>query len=80
MSLDLSMFAPILPEILLLVLALLVLFLDLVIPRGQQQKLGWVTAAGMGLIMLLMLPFMPGETPSVFGRMIRFDWMSYILR
>jgi NADH-quinone oxidoreductase subunit N len=79
MSLDITMFAPILPQILLLVLGILVLFLDLAMPRGQQHNLGWITAAGMGLIMLLMLPFMPGETPvSVWGGMIRFDWMSYI--
>jgi NADH-quinone oxidoreductase subunit N len=79
MSLDISMFAPILPQILLLVLGMLVLFLDLVMPRGTQHNLGWVTAAGMGLIMLLMLPFTPGEMPaSMWGGMIRFDWMSYI--
>jgi NADH-quinone oxidoreductase subunit N len=78
MSLDLSMFAPIVPEILLLALGILVLFLDLVIPRDQQRNLGWVTAAGMGLIMLLMAPFMPGEMPQrAWGGMIRFDWLSY---
>jgi NADH-quinone oxidoreductase subunit N len=78
-TLELTMFAPILPQILLLVLGMLVLFLDLVIPRGQQHNLGWVTAFGLGLIMLLMLPFTPGDTPtSYWGGMIRFDWLSYI--
>lgn len=78
MTLDPTMFAPILPQILLLALGILVLFLDLVMPREQQHNLGWVTAAGMGLIMLLMVPFMPGEMPtSVWGGMVRFDWLSY---
>lgn len=78
MSLELSMFAPILPEILLLALGILVLFLDLVLPREQQRNLGWVTAAGMGLIMLLIAPFTPGEMPQrAWGGMIRFDWLSY---
>ena len=36
----------ILPEILLLVLALIVLVCDLVLPDRHRRKLGWVTAGG----------------------------------
>ncbi len=40
MSLDPKMFLPVLPEIMLLVLGLLVLVLDLVLPKEQRRNLG----------------------------------------
>ena len=59
MSLISSMFYPILPEILLLILGLVVLVLDLVLPKEQHRILGWVTAVGMGLIIFLSLVCRP---------------------
>ena len=53
MSLVFSIIKPILPEILLLILALLILALDLALPKEQRRFLGWVTATGMGLVILL---------------------------
>lgn len=81
MSLDISQFLPILPEILLLILGVLVLCLDLVLPREKQRNLGWVTAAGAGLIILTSFFALPGEIPTVaWGGMISYDWMSYVFK
>lgn len=74
-----EMIVPILPQILLLALALLVLILDVILPRGQQRNLGWVTAAGVAIILMVVAPFVPGRDPVlVWGGMVRFDWMSYV--
>jgi NADH-quinone oxidoreductase subunit N len=78
MSLNPSMFIPILPEILLLILAGIILVLQLIIPEEQQRNLGWVTAVGMGLIMILSIPARPSDEPSlVWGGMLRYDWLGY---
>ena len=52
MNLYASMFLPILPEILLVGLGAVVLVLDLILPKNQHRNIGWVTAVGMGLILL----------------------------
>jgi len=81
MSLDPSMFLPILPEILLLVLGLLVLALDLILPREQHRNLGWVTAVGAGLILIISLISQPGANPkSVWGGMVSHDWLSFAFK
>lgn len=78
MSLDFTLFIPVLPQILLLILALLVLLLDVILPRQQGRNLGWVTAAGIAIIMLTMIPFSPLDQPvELWGGLMRFDWMSY---
>jgi NADH-quinone oxidoreductase subunit N len=79
MSLSLSMFIPILPQILLLTLGLLVLLLDVILPPERQHNLGWVTAAGIMIIMLVMVPFAPGqETFLAWGGMVQYDWLSFV--
>lgn len=81
MSLDISMFLPILPEILLLVLAILILILELIIPREQHRNLGWVTATGSALIMLGSLAAWPqGEAQLMWGGMLRYDWLSFVFK
>lgn len=81
MSLNASMFLPILPEILLLVLAILILFLELVLPREQHRNLGWVTAAGSLIIMLASLAAWPrGEAQLMWGGMLRYDWLSFVFK
>lgn len=81
MSLDLSMFIPILPEVLLLILGLVVLFLELISPKEAHRSLGWVTAIGAALIILLSLPTMPGkEAEFVWGGMLRYDWLSFTFK
>ena len=81
MSLDTAMFLPILPEILLLGLAILILILDLIMPRSQQRNLGWVAAVGIGLIMFLSLIGRPtDESQLVWGGMVRYDWLGYTFK
>ena len=50
-SFDTTMILAILPEILLLVLAILVLVLDLILSRDARGNLGWVTAGGLAVIL-----------------------------
>ena len=78
MSFNTAAFLPILPQILLLILGAVILALDMIIPKQSNRNLGWVTAIGMGLILILMLPARPGSAPVLaWGGMISHDWLSY---
>jgi len=78
MSLDASMFIPILPQILVLGLAMLILILALILPREQHRNLGWITAVGLGLVVILSLPAIPKQHVSLaWGGMVSHDWMSF---
>ena len=81
-DIDYSMFWSILPEILLLVLALLVMLFDLLWPESRKRSLGLLAAAGLGVIILLTLIFSrPGDTEAeILGGMIRNDWVSLVFR
>ncbi len=81
MLLNIEQFYPILPEILLLILGLVVLALDLALPKGSHRSLGWVTAVGMGMVILLSLPARPGTDPQLaWGGMISYDWLSFTFK
>lgn len=71
-----------LPEILLLLLALLVIVLDLAGRRQKSAALAWVTAAGMlGIgIAAALLCQPPAEPQLVLGGMVRADWASFVFR
>jgi len=75
-----GMLLAILPEILLLVLAGVILGLDLFFRPTQRKSLGWITAGGLGLILVLSLAFSrPGSDPTLlFGGMLRHDWPAFI--
>jgi NADH-quinone oxidoreductase subunit N len=78
---SLTLFYPVLPEILLLLLGLLVLVVDLVLPREKHRILGWVTAVGMGFVILLSLVARPGEQGKLaWGGMISYDWLSFTFK
>ena len=78
LSFNTATFLPILPQILLLILGAVILILDLVMPKQARRNLGWVTAVGMGLILLLMLPARPDLQPTLsWGSMISHDWLGY---
>lgn len=81
-GIDMTMILAILPEILLLVLAGLVLAFDLIWNDERSRNLGWLTAGGLGLILVLSLsvaaPTAGGNL--VWGGMLRHDWFAMIFK
>lgn len=76
------MILAILPEMLLLGLAVLVLALDLILPDERRSALGWITAGGLGAIIVAALTLsMPGSEPQlIWGGMLRFDWLAFTFK
>jgi NADH-quinone oxidoreductase subunit N len=76
------MILAILPEILLVVLGALVLAVDLLLPEEKRGALGWVTAVGLGLILVASLIFSrPAAEPRlIWGGMLRQDWLAYVFQ
>lgn len=82
LSFDTSMVVAILPEILVLVLSGLVLLFDVLWGDERKRSLGWLTAGGLGLIIVVTLAVarpMP-EPRLIWGGMLREDWLSFIFR
>ncbi|MBV6394697.1 MAG: NADH-quinone oxidoreductase subunit N [Anaerolineales bacterium] len=72
---------PILPEILILTLAILVLTLEPFWKQNDRRGLGWLTAGGLFLTLALSLLFgRPGEPVTVLGGMLRFDWLGFFFK
>jgi NADH-quinone oxidoreductase subunit N len=72
----------ILPEILLLALAVLILTIDLVWRPSKHHNLGWIAAAGFLTIMIVAI-FTSRPEPIerlIFGGMLRQDWPSFTFR
>ena len=74
----------VLPEILLLGLAGLILLLDS-FWRGQNRRmLGWVSAAGLLLTLILAIlfsrPEIDGDAVLIFGGMLRHDWTGFTFK
>lgn len=78
-SIDSTMVRAILPEIGLVVLAMIVLAYDLIWQRDQRRGLGWLTAGGLAVIFILTIVFArPGdESKLVWGGMLRHDWLGF---
>jgi NADH-quinone oxidoreductase subunit N len=77
------MLLAILPEILLTVLAGIVLVLDIVWKeRERKRTLGWVTAGGAGLILLVtwFATNPGGGSVSLWGDMIRADMLAFVFK
>jgi NADH-quinone oxidoreductase subunit N len=74
-----SMMTAILPEILLLILAVIVLIADLAWRPGQRRLLGWLTGGGLMVILIAALVFCQPvtEQSQVMGGMLRSDWLSF---
>jgi len=70
----------ILPEILLLALAVIVLILDPFLREASRRLvLGWVTAGGLLVIFAAsLLAGRPGTPSFVYGGMLRFDWLGFL--
>ena len=77
-----TMFTAILPEICLLVLALVILALDLILKNEQKKNLGWYAFGGLLLTILVSLIFvrMPDKAQLIFGNLIRFDQSGFVFR
>jgi NADH-quinone oxidoreductase subunit N len=75
-------FASILPEILILALAILILIFEPFWKNDDQHRnAGWLTAGGLFLAMVVSLLFgRPGEPVTVLGGVIRFDWLGFFFK
>lgn len=79
-NIDSAMIRAILPEILLVVLAVVVLVYDLAVDAGRRRGLGWLTAGGLMVIFFTSLVLArPGaESQAVWGGMLRHDWLGFV--
>ncbi|HSO27328.1 MAG TPA: hypothetical protein VLS48_04615, partial [Anaerolineales bacterium] len=78
-TLDPLAFRAILPELFIFVLGVIALTIDLIIP---DRRLGYVTAFGLLIAMLLSMLFgLPtGEPQQVWGGMVRYDGMGFAFK
>jgi len=69
----------VLPEILLLALAVIILVVDLASQRSRGLLLAWLTALGLTGILIIAFHYgRPGENDVlIFGGMLRHDWMAF---
>ena len=81
MSYTPTMIMSILPEILILVLGLLLLVLEPFWKGENRRNSGWITAGGLlAIIAISLLIGRPGDPVSVFGGMLRFDWLGFFFK
>lgn len=78
-TITLTMYQSILPGILLGILFIVVLVVELILKPEQRRILGWVTAVGIALVMLLsvLLARPPAQAELMWGGMIRWDMMGF---
>ncbi len=73
--------APILPEVFILVLGIIILVLEPFWKAEDRRGLGWLTAGGLLLTVVVSLLFVrPAEPVSVLGGMLRFDWLGFLFK
>ena len=74
-------FLSILPETLILVLGILVLAVDPFLKAERRRNLGWLTAGGLLLILIIsVLIGRPGEPVMTLGNTVRFDWLGFFFK
>jgi NADH-quinone oxidoreductase subunit N len=78
-SFEPTMVLAILPEILLVLLAGLILVLDAIWKPEVKRSLGWLTAGGLLIVMVvsIFVATPPAQGRLIFGGMIRQDWLSF---
>ncbi len=69
-----------LPELLLLFLALLILGLDLILPRERHAFLGWLTAVGCAGILIAALLEIPSTQAEISAGTLQADALAYFFR
>lgn len=75
------MFMSILPEILILILGVLLLVVEPFWKGENRRNAGWMTAGGLLAIMAVsLLAGRPGEPVTVFGGMLRYDWLGFFFK
>src|SRR5919106_4161713 len=76
-----TLFASILPEILILIIGMLVLVVEPFWKEEKRRNIGWLTAGGLLLSMVIGLLFgQPGEPIATLGGMVRFDWLGFFFK
>jgi NADH-quinone oxidoreductase subunit N len=76
-----TMFASILPEILILVLGILILVVEPFWKAEKRRNVGWLTAGGLLAAMVASLLFgQPSEPIATLGGMVRFDWLGFFFK
>ena len=71
----------ILPETLILLLALILLTLDPFLKGDRRRNLGWLTAGGLLVVLLLSLIFgRPGAPIMTLGNTVRFDVLGFFFK
>lgn len=76
-----TMFASILPEILILVLGILILVVEPFWKEEKRRNVGWLTAGGLLAAMVISFLFgQPGEPTATLGGMVRFDWLGFLFK
>lgn len=81
MSYTPTMFLSILPEMLILVLGVLLLIIEPFWKDEKRRNAGWMTAGGLLAIMAIsLLAGRPGDPSTVFGGMLRYDWLGFFFK
>jgi NADH-quinone oxidoreductase subunit N len=76
-----TMFLAILPEILLLLLGIIILIVEPFWKGEQHRNAGWLTAGGLLAVMAISLVAgRPGQPETVFGGMLRYDWLGFFFK
>ncbi len=71
----------VLPETLILIVGVILLIVEPFWKEERRRNLGWLTAAGMLVTLVLSLVFgRPGAPASVLGNTIRFDWLGFFFK
>ncbi|MCL5612374.1 MAG: NADH-quinone oxidoreductase subunit N [Chloroflexi bacterium] len=74
-------FLSILPETLILVLAIILLIVEPFWKAESRRNAGWLTAGGLfATLIISLLIGLPGDPVSALGGMIRFDWLSFFFK
>ena len=74
-------FASILPEILILVIGILILVVEPFWKEEERRNVGWLTAGGLLIAMVISLLFgQPGVPTATLGGMVRFDWLGFFFK
>ena len=74
-------FTSIMPEILILLLAMTILAIEPFWRQERRRNLGWITAGGLAVILGCMVAFgRPEGAASTFGGTIRFDWLGFFFK